>query len=123
MTRRGGLAAALRRMRRVDVRGDDGDAVELDGAEGSAGGARVLRRRQEGRGARQAMTSPSRRGGARPGAGRKPLPAAALRVSRLELALTAGERAELEAWAARREEPLVHAVRETVLREARRGGA
>ena len=47
----------------------------------------------------------------------------ALRVSRLELALTAGERAELEAWAARREEPLVHAVRETVLREARRGGA
>ena len=31
--------------------------------------------------------------------------------------------ADLEAWAARREEPLVHAVRETVLREARRGGA
>lgn len=34
----GGLAAALRRMRRVDVRGDDGDAVELDGAEVWRGG-------------------------------------------------------------------------------------
>ena len=34
----GGLAAALRRMRRVDVRGDDVDAVELDGAEVWRGG-------------------------------------------------------------------------------------
>lgn len=66
---------------------------------------------------------PKKRGGARPGAGRPAGDPALVRSERLVVKVSPSERAELEAWAARREEPLVRAVRETVLREARRGGA
>jgi uncharacterized protein (DUF1778 family) len=52
--------------------------------------------------------------------GRPPLPPDERRAERLMLALTADERAELDAWAAARGKPLAVLIREAALRAAAR---